>query len=698
MKLSKNVICFQKGFIQFNDAGVDNRSVAMTVQAELMHFGYMLDDDAFVMLGKADKADIVDFHNQIIDYLNDMTGGGKTYRSFYPGFPAQVMDMNATQMWWDQIHNYHTYGKWTPSDWTKEFPTAFETVKYKEITPGTPEKFLGIFTDLCSVSQSLTPTDLATIKWFVSTDQKLVFPSSIPFKENLCTLAGMGLDVPVKTTTDVLRIAVFMSGGDISLPAVPKAMKKQRTTVRYRRTIETVKNPEREAFMFKKFKRSERKHILGLLEKTNCDVRDMKLKVQRWLRLGEIIHPGEYKSEFPRAYAAFERIRNHKVTSWYGQVEEAFKIGFGEGLRKTAERPGEFLRRLDWWVRTGGKANLPLILASLFDIAVKASNKVIFEVFTHFEGRNVPLVNRTIFIKGARKKTPLPNLSALPADVIAAIQDTMFLALKEKIKQLEPIGDCWVDPDLKRIPLPTNMRSMSEAIVPVIRGQRVPIGDVTKTLRAFVHIPNKSRSEMTIDLSTIVVGNGKTVTVDWHNLRERTGMILHSGDSYGRVGNVSEYIDFDLVKLRETGFKWALIQVNNYSSSPELVTGTIFGFCEVEFPNANAKWQPETIILSMKPKIPHKVNLLLIDLVNLDYILLDEDGEGNGSKLNNISSQDIEKVIAQYSEFPKLSVYDLLQWHCEARGRLVSKETANKHFLYEDFSTSYIETLKYMGI
>ncbi|MFM7989328.1 MAG: hypothetical protein ACKPKO_59440, partial [Candidatus Fonsibacter sp.] len=64
---------------------------------------------------------------------------------------------------------------------------------------GTSERFSKIFTDLVSINTSLTPQDLEIVKWFVSSGETLVFPNVIPFKENLCTLAGMGIEgLPVK--------------------------------------------------------------------------------------------------------------------------------------------------------------------------------------------------------------------------------------------------------------------------------------------------------------------------------------------------------------------------------------------------------------------------------------------------------------------------------------------------------------------
>ena len=359
--MTKDIICLQKGFIWLKDAGVDNRAVAMTVQAELMKFGYMLDNDAFAMMGKADKADIVDFYNEVITYLRDMTGGKREYKPFYPGFPTQVMEMTECELWRDQILHYMTNGKWEAKEWTKPYKVAFETITYRMLVAGSEEKFLNIFRDLCSVGQSLTPQDLAVIKWFVSSKQTLIFPDVIPFKENLCVLAGMGLDVPVKTTTDVLRIAVHMSGGDVSLPAVPKKITTQKIMSGRRYTLQKGINPERVKFQFKKFKRSERRLLLSLLEKTNCDAREMKLKDQRWVRLGEILHPGEYASSYPKAAKCFNLIRDTKVKSWYGEVDAAFKTGYTNGLNKLAERPGEFIRRLDVLLRKNAVSQINLL-------------------------------------------------------------------------------------------------------------------------------------------------------------------------------------------------------------------------------------------------------------------------------------------------------------------------------------------------
>lgn len=696
---TKNIVLLQNGLICLKNAHVDNRSVAATVQAELMRFGFMLTQDAFAQMGSADKADIIDFHREVIDYLRYITGSSLDYKPFYPGFPQQVMQMTESQLWMDQFIYYWSNCKFQPAPWTEPFATAFETVKYKMIEAGTEESFQKIFTNLVSANQSIAPQDMEVIKWFVSSKQVLVFPESIPFKENLCTLAAMGLDVPVRTTTDVLRIAVHLSGGDISLPAVPKKMISTRKKAGYRYSIVKETNPERKKFEFKKFTRSERRYILGLLEKTHCNASEMVLKDQRWIRLGEIIHPREYEKEFPRSARAFDLIRNTKVTSWYGHVEAAFKKSFKEGLEKLAERPGEFLRRLDYLLRKNPKQR-DLILVVFFEIAVKASNKVLYEVFTHFEGRNIPVTNRSVFIKGARKKTPLPNLPALPSDTIQAIQDTIFQALKAKFALLEPIGDCWIDPELKKVPLPTNMRSLSESLTIVARGQRIPMAAEKKVIRPFIHW-NDTNGNEDIDLHGFLMGKTMSEQFGYNGSHHLPEIGCYSGDVRNRRGPCAEYVDINVANAVKRGHQWFLMVAHNFTGRPfSSLKDCVVGVQERDdVGSADMYFRPDITINCFHPKSSASYTLIgVYDLVTREYIHLDLDWSNFSRVVNTGDSKSLFKAIEPFICLPQYSVYDLLSWHVEARGRATSKEAAVTHFLYDDFATSYVKTMSYMGV
>ena len=688
---TKNIVSLLKGLVCPPNDGQDNRIAVATVQSHLMEWGYMLDEDAFFELSKSDLSFIENFNNEVITHLKNVMGGECNYQPLYKNFPQEVMSMSDFELYINAITHYWSNGTWEPSTHTFEKEIKFERIKYNLIKYGTSERFSELFTDLVSINTSLMPQDLEIIKWFVTNNETLVFPNTIPFKENLCTLAAMGIEgLPVKTSTDVLRIAVHLSGGDISLPKVPE--KEVRAN---RWTTQRVANPEREKFKFKKFSRKERKYILNLLENTNCDPREMVLRDQRWVRLGEILHPGEYKNQFPKSFDAFNKIRNEKVKSWFSLVNEGFKEELENGLRVLSQRPGEFSRRLDWLVRTYPK-DIELIMTYFGEAVKGTSNKVLFEVYSHFEGRTEPKTNRSIMIKGARKRTELPSLPAIPKEIVETIHSKLFETLRDKFSIMDSLGNCWIDEELKKIPLPTNMRSMNFSTKPTIRGQRVPLDNPDAiVIRPFVHWMDERGSE-DLDLSVTFVGEKVSDVLSYSKLK--VGNSVHSGDVRHRQGPCAEYIDIDMEDALTRGYKYAVIDVRNFNGRGLDTVRTSFGIMERQHPDANDTWLPETIsnCQSLESKSTNTL-IAIIDLVSKEYIMLDVDSDGFVTARSDIKNT--LKVIQQYAELPKVSVYDLILLHVEGRGKQVTlDENVDTHFKYEDFCYSYETTGKLMGV
>lgn len=665
-----------------------------------MTYGYMLDQSAFEMVKRADSADIIDFHNEVVGWLKEMTGGKHNFRSLYGNFPNDVMSMSQAELWINQIIHYWT--GCTFAEVGKPKDVAFEQVEYRMLTAGSDARFMQVFTDLCSVNQSLTPQDTATLKWFAKSGLDLVYPSTIPFKENLATLATILPSFTVKTVTDVLRIAVGFSGGDVSLPAVPKKPKK---ITRF--NTDWQKN--REAFKFK-LTTDQKVRVLGLLESSNLDVREMNQgrKYGRWIRLGEVLGHID-ANEYPRSANAFYRLRNQvrkgkpngepKVRTWYSDVDSAFKVDFNTGLSKLSERPGEFVRRLDWLVRTNVKSevNIKNILLTLSRVGESASNKVLYEVYTHFENRRKPVQNRSIFVKGARSKTKLPDLPKINDDIVDAIQDTIINTIKSKFATLESMGKCWIDPELKKVPLPTNMRSLSESLVPTVRGQRVPFGTGKKVIRPFIHWYDVNGNE-DLDLHGFLIGPGKHTTFGY-NGEHQNRFGSYSGDVRHRQGACAEYVDIDVAAALSAGFKYFIMVVHNFQGRPlSTMKDCVAGVMEREYPDANRSWTPDTVTNCMKLTSEARMCLIgMYDLETREYIHLDLDWN-TFSKYVHGQAGELMNAVHPYCEPPKLSVYDLLDWHVTARGTRSSMEDADTHFKYDDFKSSYVETMKYMGI
>jgi hypothetical protein len=693
IELTKNIVQFRNGFINLPLSKSYNPELAMSVVSELMQFGYLLNEEAIRHLSCSDENDIINFHSEVINYIKKMTGSNRDYTPFWKGFPQEVMEKTELELWMHQIIHYLSNGKYEPNEWTQERESAFEHIKYNIITAGNEQTFNSIFTDLVSVNQSLTPDDKEIIVWFVSNGYDLLFPDNIPFKENLCVLAAMGLPVPVKTVTDVLRIATHMSGGDISLPKVPAAK------IRFNAwTTKRIDNPEREKFKFKNFSRKERKFLLSLIESSNLSASEAVLKIGRWIRLGEKLHPGDYSEKFPKAFKFFNTIRNEKVVSWYGELEKAFKEeSFENALTKLSERPGEFFRRLDSLVRNNSE-HLNIILEKTEEVAKKVSNKVLFESLEHFGKRKDASRNRTIMIKGSRKVTKLPDLEPLNEKLIESIKDIIINALSFKYSQLEKLGNVWIDEELKNIPMPKNMRSVSSSLKPIIRGQRTKIDGNKNTIRAFVHWFDE-RGSQDIDLTATFIGDSKIKRIGFngdHNCKEG----CYSGDVRHKQGECAEYIDINIKESIANEYRFVAIDARNYNGrSFETVTDCCVGYMEREFPKANKVFVPSTIKDCIRLTNESSTTICsVIDLNTREVIHLDIDTDGVPMASANV--QELLDAIEPYCHPPKFSVFDLIMMHINSRGGVVceNKEDSEVSFEYESFSDSYIETLKLMGI
>lgn len=691
--LNVNTIAFQRGFVVPSKGRTFDKSEAMSVQAELMQLGYVLNQDAL-------NAVTLEWFNDVIPYIKKTLGVGN-YRPFYANFPTQVMEMSHSELYWNAILHYWSLGTWEPSYQLKERGFAFEKVKFKEIKLGSQAEFAKIFTTLVSINTSLTANDKAVVDWFV-TNQKdnLVMPDSIPFKETLCSLAALGLPVPVKTPTDVLRIATYLSGGDITLPALPKKPK-HTNTYKYGRSYRYAQaaTSSREAFKFKKFSRADRKYLLSLLERTNLDLGEMKLKLGRWTRLAEILHPGEFEKKFPKTFNAFNVLRNEPQTvkSFYGKVEAAFDKSEAEGLKVLATRPGEFTRRLDYLLRT---YNSTTVLNVFKTLAAKTSRKVLWELYNHFlnRGESRP---RSVMIKGPKsKRQVLPTLPAMSNVLINKVQSQILQSISGQFAELDKLGKVYLDDKLKKIPLPAAMRSANTGANTYVRGTRIPFGKDAKTIRAYIHWYDENGRE-DLDLSADFRNEKLQVVghISYTNLRSDVFRSAHSGDIRFRQGPCAEYVDVDIASALKGGARYVMVQVNNYTGRPlRSVKQCVFGVMEREFPANGEIFVPKTITNAVTVMNESKTACLaLLDLKEREFIWCDLESSAFHLATVEANRGNTTNAMAWLLNSEYLSVYDLLLLHIESRGELaVSEEESDVQFKYEDFVTSYEKIASFM--
>ena len=199
-----------------------------------------------------------------------------------------------------------------------------------------------------------------------------------------------------------------------------------------------------------------------------------------------------------------------------------------------------------------------------------------------------------------------------------------------------------------------------------------------------------------MDLSVTFVGDKVSEELSFSNLK--VGKSLNSGDVRHKQGPCAEYIDIDIQDALDNGFKYAVIDVRNFNRGSLSSIETSFGIMEREHPESNKTWLPETISNCQSLESESSNTLIaIIDFETKEYIMLDIDSDGFVTARGDIKNT--LKVIQQYSELPKVSVYDLILLHVEGRGKQVTlDENVDTHFKYEDFCYSYETTGKLMGV
>ena len=714
--LTPSVIALHRGMLYIhNNAPVEPEDhiemLVHSVHAELMNLGYMLDSAGILYLMSALREDIIRYHDEVVAYLTYIKGDGN-YRPLYDGFPQQVMEMSEVELFVNAIRHYRSSGEWVPNAYTQSKPTAFEHPTYKILRPCGEAEFNRIFTDILSVNQSITPMDKDVLTWFLMNRPAgwvmAYLPKEIPFKENLCfVLELFDFEVVPFTYTDILRTAAYMSGGDVSLAT---------------NTCFHLTNHQRARIMQMLEFKTRGNHREG--QEFLDSLEDLKKHRNKWLALFNHIHADSKRFRKP-AYANAQRVvellRFHadKIHTWNAKIEN---LEFCVKLHELSKRPGELARRLNsLLLKAQGKkifANTRVesaedVVVSWFrSVADKISNKVLFELYTYFEVRREDQKQRTVFIKGARKPVKLTPLKALSKDIVDKVQDVILAAVKGKLFEWPKLGKVIIDENLKNIPLPTNMRSISETDTPVVRGTRMPINvDHTKTVRFYVHWKDAFGTE-DIDLSATLLGMGRKMTIAWNSFLNTTlrdfvkgkGWIdvqvcAHSGDVRHRKGDCAEYVDIDIKNALNFGFRYVIIDIRNFNGRSLKSMNPAFGYMEREHPEANSTWVPNTVAASWRLHSEAEACIaVMIDLETMEYIPLDIDS-------NNITATgDAEFILTamrMYMEPPKLSVHDLVMWHAESRGAEVVEQAEEgeevTHFRFEDFAGSYIETLKLMA-
>lgn len=663
-------------------------STVATLNKNLESLGYTLSRDAIIALLSTDAVSVT---KDLVQNLKSMVGDNVVHRPMYPNFPKQVMEASFAELYMNAMIHYlgSAIGMTILPVYDKEDrPELTHSQPLKIIDLGSPEDFASLMTNLIQSKVSFSQTDKEDVETYLKSDFFDFYQPNASYeignKENLATVAKLMLDNDIqvlpassfKTATDVLRLAVAMSDGDVSLA---------------------------EKSNFRKFKKSERRLLLSLLEQGGVLEEDMLRYASQWKRLGEILHPGEYAHRYPKTAAAFHKIRNNaKISTFNSRVEALIKDRlYVDAAELLSERPGEFARRLDVLLSRSSDADVKTIVELFDKVAHKVSISVLLQLHQHLANRlpggPQPRL-RSFFPKGnlARIKAIEETRPTLPLDASAAI----FAAsngVRTQLAEREPLGKVWIDPALSGYTVPFGARSASKSLKTVGRGTRMALPE-SDTVRFFIHWKNISggydgRVDLDLSMGLMDEDFNHSGEVTYYNLRTLGG--VHSGDITDAPNGASEFIDLDIDKALKAGHRYAYMNVNSYthqwfSEIPECFAG----FMARNGAGSGEIYDPRTV--QDKADVTSESTqgmIYLVDLKEREVIWVDTTmpsrwNYGGNNLVSNRSNLSLlaESMVTRMAP----NLYTLFHLHGTARGEIVeNREDADVVFALDGDITPY---------
>lgn len=628
-------------------------------QKNIECLGFVLSEPLVDRLRTLSLDQLARFYKSLVKDLRELVGAHREFRPMYPNFPEQVMELSEARLYLNAIFHYLT--NLLPTYEKKARPPLLEATDLKVIELGSREDFENIFRQLARAKSSLSPEDKKDLTWFVAQyrdDIARLLPDEIPIKENLATigaqlirytsLAKAVLVDKVKTATDVLRLAVALSDGDVSLAEPTK---------------------------FGKFRRSERKLLLSWLEGCPNVTEDMLRWKERWKRLGERLHPGDYSDQLPKTFRAFTILReNETFTTFNGRIERCLLDRDTAGALSLLEgRPGDLSRRLDHLLRSGN--NSEMVLKSFRDGVDRVATPVLLQVLTHFNGRMRPRSLRTFFPKGEVAKVyaitnRLPPLPDPLSEEVAAICEQALVA---RFAKLPPLGKCYLDPALSNYLVPFSQRSASKALRTLVRGSRLPLPD-TRVVRFFLWWKNGS-SRTDIDLSAALFdGEFKYVdVVSYYNLKNFGGH--HSGDIVDAPKGAAELIDLDIQRTIAGGARYVVMSLNSFTSQPYCDLPECFaGWMARTHANSGEIFEPRTVQDRVDVSSDTRICIpAVVDLIGREVIWADI-ALRKHPLWNNVQNNlcGVSLMLRALTSLVKTDLHTLFSLHIRARGEAVA--------------------------
>ena len=515
-------------------------SQVYTLVANLLDLGYSVSEKDVQILGQIE--DQAAFQNDLLNMVNQVTGADLNWTPMYKGYPKEVLDKTNLELLINAVVHYWTGGKWLPQSadgYTRTTKTG--EVQIKELVVIGDTELTQILISWIEANVALADQQKDALSYYYALYKGE--PFNISFKETLAFFAKMFTPLAIKkcrTATDLLRVASAISNGDYTL----------------------VKNTRFNLNIYHKAAIAVRFNELG-----NSDLEvlkeDVAAQTKRWQKLFHHLMPHKTYPNLTNLKDVATKNYTKSLQTFESKVQKAIDAGDSKAVVEILSRkPGLFVRKFnELLTKFDGEE---LIFINAIDWSA-LPNRILWQLFNYFSNRNSGFP-RLVRLKTGKVKV-IDALQLLKEDIRKQAFDIVKTELKSRYSKFE-IGK--VDPGMMKVPLPLNLRGASEGtLLPF--GTRMPIGNID-LLRFGIHWFNTGNDRVDIDLHGTLFNHDLTSSksIGWNSrYKDDNNIAVYSGDLVDapHPNGATEFIDIDIDKAINAGYKYIMISTNMYSPS-----------------------------------------------------------------------------------------------------------------------------------
>ncbi len=544
--------------------------LARQLDVALMANGFKLSQDLLEGLGQLEFSAALVAANAILKAIRELVGNHVRHNPYFISFPDGVPD--TLEFWADLLVKYFDatgdvtsnlldFPEYGTAPHSYDDMVAFHShlkakpkANLKVIHRGgsLEDEAKALFRDLATSPVPLNETDRALLGNLVAGGFSTKV--DVPVRENRAILNAIllrtGADVEVDTVVDVLRIAAYLSGGDVTL-------------------VEKTK--------FKSFTRPQRRTLVmaldRLVDRDAHKMDDASRYVEPFKRLASYLHP----HDFPKAASAhlfFNFVGGKVDHQTYGSRVHAALVkgvetgGFTKAIKLLQDRPGLLIRNVDLILRKGNKASTTALMGVFKLMAKKVSSRVLLGLLQHLRGRTRKADQRLFVNRKGRGHISDEVLPVLPKGVVRKLEVAILSILRTRVpKSDRAIVIDWESIDGVAMPLSEKSKSDGHAVLP--RGSTVQLGTLgpNESVRLFTYWhENGERTDFDLSCSLFDKDFAYLGAVGWTNYHDSNDAATYSGDVTSAPNGATEFIDIKLNQL-DDNVAYVAPTINRYAGN-----------------------------------------------------------------------------------------------------------------------------------